>query len=294
MKTAISRLLVASALVSSAAQPVTEGSTVLVTGATGKTGALTYKRLKAEGFYNVRAFVRNATKAKDTLGCEKCDESEGVFVGDLHDSKAVAHVMEGVNTLVVVTASTPRCTGIIPFGPFNHCEYVKGGTPKDIDWEGTKAQVSAFAAASGVLKFKHLLFVSSGMTTVPDNFLDKIANGQNLFYKLNAEAAIMSSGLPYTIVKPCGLTDTAAGKKKLIIGHDDEGFSLAIDHAISRDDVARILVEAIKSPAASTQTRFDVCSHFWGAATTNVLTDVIKASYYKWDPRAKESKQLVV
>merc|ERR1712224_726011 len=190
--------------------------------------------------------------------------------------------MQGVDTLVVVTASVPKCTGSLPVFPFGSCTYTKGATPKDIDWIGTREQVRAFASAPGNLESKQLLFVSSGDTTVPDNFLDKLGNGQSLFYKLNAEASIMSSGLPFTIVKPCGLGDKAAGKNKLIVGHDDQ-LPYTIDHTIQRDDLARILVEAVRAPKMSVGLRFDVCSQFFGAPTTDIVNDVLKAARLPWD-----------
>lgn len=267
--------------------------TVLVTGATGKTGVLTYRRLKAEGEYDVRAFIRNTTKARDVLGCDKCDESEGFFVGDIRDQKLLTHAMDGVDTLVVVTASVASCHGIFPL-PFGKCSYQKGLEPKVMDWQVTMQQVKTLASAPGALKSKHILLVSAALTESPDNFLDKVANGQNVFYKLNAEADIMSSGLPFTIVKACGLGDGPGGKKKLLVGHDGNGFNLAIDHQMSRDDVARVLVEAINSPEASKNTRFDICAHFMGAPTTDILNDVIKASYFKWDARARADSQLIV
>merc|ERR1719201_1705242 len=77
-------LLSISCCVSAFGVPVdADKKTVVVTGATGRTGSLLYNRLKADGQWNVRAFIRNATKAKGILGCHACDESEGVFVGDI-------------------------------------------------------------------------------------------------------------------------------------------------------------------------------------------------------------------
>ena len=53
-------------------------STVLVTGATGRLGSEVYKMLASQrGNSNVRAMVTNLTKAKEVLGCTKCDASEG-------------------------------------------------------------------------------------------------------------------------------------------------------------------------------------------------------------------------
>eukprot|EP00933_Yihiella_yeosuensis_P069164 TRINITY_DN753_c0_g5_i1.p1 TRINITY_DN753_c0_g5~~TRINITY_DN753_c0_g5_i1.p1 ORF type:complete len:295 (+),score=51.37 TRINITY_DN753_c0_g5_i1:75-959(+) len=269
--------------------PATALPTVLVTGATGETGALTYKALKSVGGFNVRAFLRNATKAKAVLGCEKCDETEGIFVGNLDDPKSVINAMKGVDKLVIATAAVAKCTGSIPIPPFGSCKYYKGAFPVDIDWKGTKVQVKAFAS-NGVNGSKHIAFVSSGGTESPNNILNKIGNGQILFYKLNAEAFIMSSGLPFTIVKPCGLSEGAAGKKKLVVGHDSKGFPMALDHSIQRADVVRVIVESLRKPEISKGLRFDLCSQAWGKPTTDIENDVLKASMYPWDSRRETSE----
>jgi len=254
---------------------------VVVTGATGRTGSLLYKRLVAEGLWKVRALVRNSTKAKKVLGCEACDESEGVFKGDITNASSLSRVMSGADTLAVVTASTPKCSGI-PFGPFGKCTYPRGGEPKVIDWQGTKAQVVAFASAEGSIASKQVLYVSTMDTTVPNNFLDRLDHGYVSFYHLQAEAAVMSSGIPFTIAKACGLGDGAAGKHKLIVGHDDASFSLLVDHTIARDDVARVLVEAIRAPSASAGLRFDLCSQELGRPTTDISKDVFQAARFPW------------
>lgn len=254
--------------------------TVVVTGATGRTGSLLYKRLKSEeGKWNVRAFVRNSTKAKGILGCDKCDESEGVFEGDLTKPSTLTHVMQGADVLAIATASEAKCDGIPPFGK---CTYPAGAAPKDIDFLGTKAQVQAFGTAGGDNKKKHILYVSTMDTTQPDNFLDKLANGYVSFYHLQAEVEIMSSGIPFTIPKACGLGDGEGGKKALIVGHDDSSFSLILNHEIKRDDVARFMVEAIRDPALSAGLRFDLCSKALGAATTDIANDVFKAAKFPW------------
>jgi len=268
-----------------------EAKTIMVSGATGRTGSLLYARLKAEHSWSVRAFVRNATKAKGILGCSQCDESEGVFVGDITKPNTLTKGMKDVDVLVITTASEPTCTGP-PF--IGTCSYRKGSDPRSIDWLGTRAQVKAFASAGGKLKAKHILYVSTMETTVPNNFLDKLGNNSfTSFYHLQAEASVMQSGIPFTIPKACGLGDGEAGKKKLIVGHDDSSFSLVLNHLIQRDDVARVLVEAIRNPAMSSGLRFDICSHFLGAPTTDVTKDVFQAAMHPWDPRA-HSVRLVV
>lgn len=272
--------------------PTNDKRTVVVTGATGQSGSLFYHRLRAEGLWNVRAFVRNATKAKSILQCSSCDESEGVFTGDLTDSASLTHVMEGADTLAMFTSSSPHCTGV-PFGPFGKCSYPKGAEPKAIDFEGTKAQIKAFALASGDdVASKQILYMSTMDTTTPDNFLDKIANGYVSFYHLQAEEAVMSSGIPFTIAKACGLANGEGGKTKLSIGHDDEYFSFT--HTVKRDDVARVLVEAVRSPESAAGLRFDICSDYIGSPTKDIVNDVFKVARYPWDQRGGSSESILL
>ncbi|CAE7946779.1 SARED1 [Symbiodinium sp. KB8] len=199
---------------------------------------------QATGQYEVRAFVRNATKAKAVLGCTSCNETEGIFVGDVSEPETLKAVMAGADTLVITTSSVPVCTGSLPF-PMKKCHYPKGGEPKEVDWLGTKAQIDAFGFSGGSMATKQLLYVSTMGTTTPDNFLDKLDKGWTSFYHLQAEADVMSSGIPFTIVKACGLGDGEPGKHKLLVGHDDASFSLAASHEIHREDVARVMVESI-------------------------------------------------
>merc|ERR1712070_277171 len=89
--------------------------------------------------------------------------------------------------------------------------------------------------------------------------------GKVLFYKLQAEAFLASSGVSYTIVKPCGLLDKEGGKSELVVGHDD-GFSpLVMMNAIPRADVASIIVAALMEK--STGLRFDLCTKKMGTPT---------------------------
>ena len=80
--------------------------TVLVTGATGRTGKLLYAQLKAQSdITEVRALVRsssNATnKARAALNCTKCDASEGIFYGDVTIPSTLKEPMAGVDTLAI-------------------------------------------------------------------------------------------------------------------------------------------------------------------------------------------------
>jgi len=250
---------------------------VVVTGATGPTGAETYNLLKSRGV-PVRALVRNTTKARDTLGCSKCDESEGIFVGDVTKPDTLASVMKGAAALVIVTSSSPQCT--FGAGP-PKCTYPMGAYPVDIDFNGGKNQVEVFAKEAGS---KPVILVSAAGTTEPDSFLDKMGNGYISFYKLNFEAFLMTSGLPFTIVKPCGLGTGKPFGQEIVVGHDDtEAWDLKIP--IQRSDVARVLAEILKSPKESDGVRFDLCARDpkLGKATTDAdLPALLKSAKYPW------------
>mmetsp|Transcript_24908 Transcript_24908/g.65684 ORF Transcript_24908/g.65684 Transcript_24908/m.65684 type:complete len:284 (+) Transcript_24908:64-915(+) len=264
-------------------------TTVVVSGATGQSGNLFYKRLKAENVSNVRAFVRNVTKAKDLLECDACDEAEGIFVGDVKDPRTLKAAMKGADVLAIFTSSAPRCG---PLGPLGNCSYPPGAEPRAIDFLGTKNQLSAFASAGGSLKAKRVIYMSTMGTTRPDNFLDKLGNGQVSFYHLQAEVSIMSSGIPFTIAKACGLGSGSGGKRKLSVGHDDATFSFT--HTVNRDDVARVLVEAVRHPDAASGLRFDICSDWFGSPTTDIVKDVFGAAKYPWDIVGRFPDGLVV
>lgn len=61
--------------------------------------------------------------------------------------------------------------------------------------------------------------ISSMGTTAPNP--KPFAGGPLLFWKLQAEAFLATSGLPFAVIKPCGLADGAVGAARLVAGHDD-------------------------------------------------------------------------
>ncbi|CAA6671485.1 unnamed protein product [Spirodela intermedia] len=74
-----------------------------------------------------------------------------------------------------------------------------------------------------------------------------------LTYKLKGEDLIRESGIPYTIVRPCALTEEPAGADVIF----DQGDN--ITGKISREEVAKICIAALESPNACDKT-FEVKS----------------------------------
>ncbi len=72
--------------------------------------------------------------------------------------------------------------------------------------------------------------------------------GGILTWKLKGEDSLRESGIPYTIIRPCALTEEAGGKE-LIFEQGDN-----IRGKISREDVAELCVQALKLEKASNVT----------------------------------------
>jgi len=245
---------------------------VVVTGATGRTGSLAVHLLRNQNF-TVRALVRNVTKAREVLGCSRCDDSEGIYVGDITEPGTLVAPMQGAASLVIATSAVPICN------PFPKCHFAKGGSPLEVDWVGAKAQLTAFANATAHAGLGQVVLISTEGTTSPDDSSDVFEHIS--FYKLNFEAALMASQLPFTIVKPCGLINSAAGKKEIIVGHDDE---LQVDPpTIARADVARVIVASLQKPVTSKGLRFDVCSRDGSPTSDEGLVQVLQSAQYPWN-----------
>lgn len=269
-----SKLLIAAAGVSAASA----AGPVVLSGATGKTGALVYKQLKEKGT-EVRALVRNAKKAAEVLGCSKCDESEGIFVGDVTKPETLGSVMKGADSLVILTSAVPQCD--YTSQPMK-CTYPKGAYPIDVDFHGGKNQVEAFVEANGA--DKQVVLVSAMGTTQPDSYLDLMGNGHISFYKLNMEAFLVSSGIPSTIIKPCGLGEAEGGQDEIIVGHDDEE-TWDLKVPIQRADVARLVVESLNDKDLASGLRFDVCAKSGTPTKDADLSSVLKAAKFPWETK---------
>lgn len=87
--------------------------------------------------------------------------------------------------------------------------------------------------------------------------------GGILTWKLAAENLLRQSGLPYTIVRPCGLTDQPGGKDLRL----DQGDRLT--GSLSREDLAAFLVSLLNLPVACYRTVEVAATDQPAAATPN-------------------------
>lgn len=207
---------------------------VLVAGATGRTGRLVLEQLRRDPRYAIRPMARDVAAARRTVG------GEYAWVqADVTKPKSLGPALAGVSLVVVTVGATERS------GP---------NSPEFVDYGGVRNLTDA-ARAAGV---RHLVLESSagaGSGGGVTGLLLNLLSGDALTWKAKGEAHLRASGLPYTIVRPGGLTDEPGGKAGIALLQGDEESG-----RIPRADVAAVLVAALDNPAAVRKT-FEVVTN---------------------------------
>lgn len=143
---------------------------------------------------------------------------------------------------------------------------------KAIEFDGVVNSVRAVAMNAKSSFLPNVVLCSSmGTTQLPDtNGSGSGGHGGGdafqaiLHWKLNAEAFLSSSGIPSSIVKPCGLDDRLDHQNyTLFSSHFDQPSS---NHGVTRTNVARVMTEAAGMIMRNRNNnnvphhRFDLCS----------------------------------
>ena len=200
--------------------------TVLVAGATGKTGQWVVKRLQHYGI-DYRLFVRSGRKALELFGPEITDKlTPGSVENDEEVLAAVSHA-DAVICAVGGNVMDPEAP-----------------PPSAIDRDGV-IRLAAHAREQGV---RHFILISSLAVTKPDHPLNKY--GQVLTMKLEGENEVRrlfsTKGLSYTILRPGGLAEGEPMEHPLLF---DTGDRIETGK-INRSDVAEAAVESLWTPEA--------------------------------------------
>lgn len=241
--------------------------TVLVTGATGRTGALVMERLLAQPtVFAAKGFARSAEKIQQLFG-----DRQGFYVGDIRDPDSLTAALQGCRALVILTSAIPIALGIPQPGERPELGFLPDQMPEAIDYQGQVNQINA-AKAAGV---EHIVLVGSMGGTNPDHMLNKIGNGNILTWKRQAEQYLIESGVDYTIIRAAGLLDQPGGQRELLVGKDDEMLKNppnGIPTTIPRADVATVVVQALLSPVARNKA-FDLMSKPADDPSATITTD---------------------
>ncbi|KAF5476084.1 hypothetical protein F2P56_007826 [Juglans regia] len=233
-------------------------STVLVTGAGGRTGQIVYRKLKERSDQYV---ARGLVRTEGSKG--KIGGADDVFVGDVRDTSTIVPAIQGIDSLVILTSAVPKMKpGFDPTkGERPEFYFEEGAYPEQVDWIGQKNQIDA-AKAAGV---KHIVLVGSMGGTNLNHPLNRLGNGNILIWKRKAEQYLADSGIPYTIIRAGGLQDREGGIRELLVGKDDELLQTETK-TISREDVAEVCIQALKFEEAKFKA-FDLASKLEGVGT---------------------------
>ena len=207
-----------------------EGS-VLVVGATGRTGRLIAGRLVERGV-PVRALVRDEVRGREVLPAEVTQ-----FVGDVRHSETLAEPLAGAGAVIVATCGGPE----------------RGNDAETVDYYGACHLMPQAAAANVDL----VVFVSTIYATRPEHYQD--VEPTSLGWKARAEEVVRSAGVPYTIVRSGWLTDGEGGEP-LAVSQGD-----VAEGRIARPDLADVCAQVLSLPEARGKT-FEVVAAPGGEA----------------------------
>ncbi|KAG1339240.1 putative Sanguinarine reductase [Cocos nucifera] len=216
-------------------------STVLVTGAGGRTGQIVYKKLKERTDQFIARGLVRTEDSKNKIGV-----ADDVFVGDIRDAESIVPAVQGIDALIILTSAVPKMKpGFDPSkGERPEFYFEDGSYPEQVDWIGQKNQIDA-AQAVGV---KQIVLVGSMGGTDVNNPLNNIGNGNILVWKRKAEQYLAESGIPYTIIRAGGLQDKDGGLRELLVGKDDELLKTET-RTIARADVAEVCIQFMQRAA---------------------------------------------
>lgn len=196
-------------------------TTVLVVGATGGIGHLVVREALREG-YDVRALVRSREKAARLL-----PDQADVIVGDVTDPQTLAPAVDGVDAVILTLGSSPQ------------------ESAEEIDYGGVRNILSAL----GGRRVRVVLMTAIGLTSRAGGY------GNLLDWKRRSERLVRASGLPHTVVRPGWFDDNGPDEHRLIgLQGDTRRSGTPRDGAVSRDQIAQVLVHAVGLESAVNKT----------------------------------------
>ncbi len=239
---------------------------VLVTGVTGRTGAIAWQKLcQRTDEFIPSGFARSEAKVKQLFG-----STEGYFFGDVRDKASLEGAIANCQALIILSSAIAKMK--VPPSPGQRpiFEYEPGGMPEEVDYLGQKHQID-LAKAAGV---EQIVLVGSMGGTNENHPLNSMANGKVLIWKRRTEQYLIDSGINYTIIRAGNLIDEPGGMRELLVGKDDSLLNApnGIPAVIPRADVAEVVVQALREPKAINKA-FDIIAQPPHESSTPVKVD---------------------
>lgn len=261
---------------------------VIVTGAGGQTGqALFRKMLALPDEFEPLGFVR--TSASKAALVDSGIPSARIAVVDVTEPDAVQTAITdfavakglSLNAFCICTSAKPKPTGEMNDATGGPVFGFPDGSPEEVDWIGQKQQIDACPAGT------HIVVCSSMGGTDPSNRLNdfgrvtlddgSVQGGNIILWKRKTEVYLMDKcasaaasdtapATTYTIVHPGGLLNEPGGEREIVAGVDD-----LESGSIPRDDVAQVMLSALRFPDAYRNRSFDIRAKAVeeGVVTTN-------------------------
>jgi uncharacterized protein YbjT (DUF2867 family) len=240
---------------------------VLVTGATGKTGSLVFRKLQQrQDEFSVLGFARSSEKVKQLFGTEA-----DFYFGDIREPSSLDSALAGCQALVILTSAIPKMTAPPQPGERPNFAYESDSMPEAIDYEGQKNQIDAAIKA----RVEQIVLVGSMGGTNENHPLNLMGKGKILIWKRKAEKYLVDSGIDYTIIRAGGLLDQPGGVRELLVGNNDDLLNNppnGIPTSIPREDVAETVVQALRE-SNSRNKAFDLISKPETDSTVSVTKD---------------------
>lgn len=243
---------------------------VIVTGAGGQTGQSLFRQLLQQpDEFEPLGFVRTAA-SKEALVESGIDPSK-VAVVDVTNSKALESAIQDFTSsttspklaaFCIATSAKPKPTDVIDETTGRPKFGFPDGDPEQVDWIGQKQQIDACPPGT------HIVVCSSMGGTNPANPLNSfgritledgsVKGGNILLWKRKAEMYLMDQqDKTYTIIHPGGLINEPGGEREIVVGVDDDQTGTE-SRSIPREDVATVMLAAVKYPDAYKNRSFDI------------------------------------
>lgn len=196
----------------------TRPATVLIVGATGSIGRHAVAEALRQG-YSVRALARSQERAR------RLPERVEVVIGDLTKPDTLPAAVDGVEAIVFVHGSTTNERDV-----------------RDNDYAGVANVLKALDGRT----VRIALMTAIGVTRPGAPYAE---------WKLRGERLVRASGNPYTIARPGWFDYNDDDQRTIVMLQGDKRQSgTPRDGVIARDEIARVLIDSLKSEAADRKT----------------------------------------
>jgi uncharacterized protein YbjT (DUF2867 family) len=204
---------------------ITRPANVLVVGATGSIGRLVVEESVREG-YPTRALVRNPDKGR------RLPSEADIVIGDVTRPDTLSAAVAGIDGIVFTLGSN----GAGKIGA------------ETVDYGGVRNVLIALGAQPARIA----LMTSIGVTNRSGAY-NRTTEAHD--WKRRSERLVRASGHPYTIVRPGWFDYNQPGELRLVLLQGDTRWAGdPSDGAVSRRQIAQVLVRGLSSDAAVRKT----------------------------------------